>query len=218
MGLAGFCLLRTINQARLPVARRLEACATSDEKRCSLSFSNRVPLPDEDRSNFAARLRHHIRCCRFLNLLPHDCGSLGSTGRAEPTAGYSHARSKTFSVVVLSPPAATPSKAVENSVVKIFATLRQPDPTKPWAKKEPSDITASGAVISGKRILTNAHVVQYASEVQVQANQAGDKLPAIVKAVAPGMDLAILELEDEKFFDSHSPLPFKKSLPDSKER
>ena len=102
-------------------------------------------------------------------------------------------------------------------MVKIFATLRQPDPTKPWAKKEPSDITASGTVISGKRILTNAHVVQYASEVQVQANQAGDKLPAIVKAVAPGMDLAILELEDEKFFDSHSPLPFKKSLPDSKE-
>src|SRR5260370_24657140 len=31
------------------------------------------------------------------------------------------------------------------------------------------------------------------------------------------MDLAILELEDQKFFDSHSPLPFKKSLPDSKE-
>ena len=120
-------------------------------------------------------------------------------------------------VVVLSPPAATPSKAVENSVVKIFATLRQPDPSKPWTKKEPSDITASGTVISGKRILTNAHVVQYASEVQVQANQAGDKLPAIVKAVAPGMDLAILELEDAKFFDSHSPLPFKKSLPDSKE-
>ncbi|PYM06105.1 MAG: serine protease [Verrucomicrobia bacterium] len=119
-------------------------------------------------------------------------------------------------VVVLSP-AATPSKAVENSVVKIFATLRLPDPSKPWTKKEPNEITASGAVISGKRILTNAHVVQYASEVQVQANQAGDKLPATVKAVAPGMDLAILELEDQKFFDSHSPLPFKKSLPDSKD-
>jgi S1-C subfamily serine protease len=123
---------------------------------------------------------------------------------------------KASPVVVLSP-TATPSKAVENSVVKVFATLRLPDPTKPWTKKEPNEITASGAVISGKRILTNAHVVQYASEVQVQANQAGDKLPAIVKAVAPGMDLAILELEDQKFFDSHSPLPFKKSLPDSKE-
>lgn len=113
--------------------------------------------------------------------------------------------------------AATPSKAVENSVVKIFATLRQPDPTKPWAKKEPNDITASGVVISGKRILTNAHVVQYASEVQIQANQAGDKLPAIVKAVGPGIDLAVLELEDQKFFDTHAPLPFRKSLPDSKD-
>jgi len=113
--------------------------------------------------------------------------------------------------------AATPSKAVENSVVKIFATLRQPDPTKPWTKKEPNDITASGVVISGKRILTNAHVVQYASEVQVQANQAGDKLPAIVKAVGPGIDLAVLELEDQRFFDTHAPLPFRKSLPDSKD-
>jgi S1-C subfamily serine protease len=121
------------------------------------------------------------------------------------------------SPVVLLSPAATPSKAVENSVVKIFATLRLPDPNKPWTKKEPNEITASGAVISGNRILTNAHVVQYASEVQVQANQAGDKLSATVKAVAPGMDLAILELEDQKFFDSHSPLPFKKSLPDSKD-
>ena len=123
---------------------------------------------------------------------------------------------KSSPVVVLSPPA-TPSKAVENSVVKIFATLRQPDPTKPWSKREPTEITASGAVISGKRILTNAHVVQYASEVQVQANQAGDKLPAVVKAVGPGIDLAILELENQKFFDSHAPLPFRKSLPDSKD-
>src|SRR5438045_7471005 len=31
------------------------------------------------------------------------------------------------------------------------------------------------------------------------------------------MDLAILELEDQNFFDSHSPLPFRKSLPDSKD-
>jgi S1-C subfamily serine protease len=120
-------------------------------------------------------------------------------------------------IAALSPPAATPSKTVENSVVKIFATLRQPDPTKPWSKREPTEITASGTVISGKRILTNAHVVQYASEVQVQANQAGDKIPAVVKAVGPGIDLAILELEDQKFFDSHAALPFRKSLPDSKD-
>src|SRR5205085_11344467 len=89
--------------------------------------------------------------------------------------------------------------------------------SKAWTEQEQNEIAASGVVFSGKRILNNAHVVQHPSEVQVQANQAGDKLPAVVNAVGPWIDLAIIELEDQKFFDSHSPLPFKKSLPDSKD-
>jgi S1-C subfamily serine protease len=113
--------------------------------------------------------------------------------------------------------AVTPSKSVENSVVKVFSTLRAPDLTKPWSKQSPSDITGSGAVIAGKRILTNAHVVLYASEVQIQANQAGDKISARVEAVAPGIDLAVLKLDDEKFFDSHPPLKFRKALPEAKD-
>ena len=64
---------------------------------------------------------------------------------------------------------------VENSVVKIFSTMRYPDPYKPWTKGSPSEATGTGVVIKGKRILTNAHVVNYASQIQVQANQAGDK-------------------------------------------
>ena len=77
---------------------------------------------------------------------------------------------------------------VENSVVKVFATLRYPDPFKTWTKEAPSDVTAAGVVIEGKRILTNAHVVLYASQVQVQANEAGDKVAATVVAVAPGIE------------------------------
>src|ERR1700729_4332485 len=81
--------------------------------------------------------------------------------------------------------------AIENSVVKIFATMRYPDPFKPWTKQAPTEVSASGVVIEGKRILTNAHVVLYATQVQVQANATGDKLPATVVAVAPGIDLAV---------------------------
>jgi S1-C subfamily serine protease len=113
--------------------------------------------------------------------------------------------------------AVTPSKSVENAVVKVFSTLRAPDPTKPWSKQSPSEITGSGAVIGGKRILTNAHVILYASEVQIQANQAGDKISAHVESVAPGIDLAVLKLDDEKFFDSHPPLRLRKNLPDAKD-
>ena len=106
-----------------------------------------------------------------------------------------------------------PAPAIENSVVKVFATMRYPDPFKPWSKQAPSEVTASGVVIEGRRILTNAHVVLYASQVQIQANAAGDKVAATVVAVAPGIDLAILQLDDAAFFDRHPPLPRAGKLP-----
>jgi S1-C subfamily serine protease len=112
-------------------------------------------------------------------------------------------------------PAASP--AVENSVVKIFSTLRRPDPFKPWTKATPQDVTGSGVVIEGKRILTNAHVVGYASQVQIQASQDGDKVGATVVAIARGMDLALLKLDDESFFDKHPPVPRASVLPDVRE-
>jgi S1-C subfamily serine protease len=114
------------------------------------------------------------------------------------------------------PAAAAPAPApnLENAVVKVFATLRGPDPFKPWGKAAPQEVTGSGVVIEGKRILTNAHVVGYASQVQVQANQAGDKVSATVVAVARGIDLAILKLDDETFFDSRPPAPRASLLPE----
>jgi len=109
------------------------------------------------------------------------------------------------------------SDAVENSVVKVFSTVRYPDYFKPWTKESPSEISGSGVVIEGKRILSNAHVVNYASQVQIQANQAGDKISATVVAAYAGIDLAVLKLEDETFFDTHAPLPRAKMLPEIKD-
>ena len=117
------------------------------------------------------------------------------------------------------PPAASDPKssAVENAVVKIFSTARYPDLYKPWSKQAPRDATGTGIIIEGKRILTNAHVVLYASQVQVQANQSGDKISATVESIAPGIDLAVLKLDDETFFDSRPPLPRAPTLPDVKD-
>src|SRR5271167_2631509 len=111
---------------------------------------------------------------------------------------------------------AVESPALEDSVVKIFSTMRLPDPFKPWAKQAPSEATASGVVIEGRRILTNAHAVLYASQVQVQANAAGDKESATVLAIAPGIDLAVLQLDDPSFFDSHPPIGPALELPEIK--
>ncbi len=112
---------------------------------------------------------------------------------------------------------AVQAPALENSVVKIFSTMLFPDPFKPWTKQAPSESTASGVVIEGRRILTNAHAVLYASQVQVQANAAGDKVAATVLAIAPGIDLAVLQLDDPSFFDTHPPVARASKLPQIKD-
>jgi len=109
------------------------------------------------------------------------------------------------------PPA--PVAAIENSVVKVFATLRQPDLGKPWTKQPPATATGSGVIIDGKRILTNAHVVLYASQVEVQAHESGEKFAATVESIAPGIDLAVLRLDDETLFDGRSAVKRSARLP-----
>jgi S1-C subfamily serine protease len=111
-------------------------------------------------------------------------------------------------------PVKASSPNLDNAVVKVFSTIRAPDPTKPWTKQAPTEAIGSGVVIEGKRILTNAHVVLYASQVQVQGNLAGDKISATVVAVAPGIDLAILKLDDESFFNTHTPIARASALPE----
>src|SRR5262245_57984340 len=60
--------------------------------------------------------------------------------------------------------AAAPARAqgedesVSRSVVRIFSTKRSPDLYRPWRKKDGEDLTGTGVVIEGRRVLTNAHV------------------------------------------------------------
>ena len=105
--------------------------------------------------------------------------------------------------------------AIRESVVKISATMRLPDLTRPWTKQSPRDVSGTGVVIEGKRILTNAHVVTYASQLFVEPHQSSDKLVATVEAVSRGIDLAVLKLEDESFFEKHPALVRSGTLPET---
>ncbi|MFQ5683006.1 MAG: trypsin-like peptidase domain-containing protein [Candidatus Binatia bacterium] len=102
---------------------------------------------------------------------------------------------------------------MRNFVVKIHTTRRVPNVLKPWAMLSPEKISGTGVVFDGKLILTNAHVIQYASEIYVQPNQSAEKLPAHVVAIAPSIDLALLQLENVSFFKHLAPLPFAETLP-----
>jgi len=85
--------------------------------------------------------------------------------------------------------------AVKDAVVKIETRRSLPSFFSPWTRR-PKRGGGSGVVIEGGKILTCAHVVNYATQILVQPNDSADKLPAKIVALACGMDLAVLELED----------------------
>lgn len=95
----------------------------------------------------------------------------------------------------------------EESVVLITATLRLPNPIRPWVKQNPVEVRGAGVVIEGNRILTNYHIINYASEVTVRDGRGGDAYEARVESFGPAIDLATLALEDESFFEGARPIP-----------
>ncbi len=115
------------------------------------------------------------------------------------------------------PKAASRSAQLESAVVRIFSTARQPDLYRPWNKAAPTESTGSGVIIEGNRILTNAHVVNYASKVEVRAKEGGDRMAARVVAIARGIDLAVLELEDPSFFANRTAPARANALPEVKD-
>jgi S1-C subfamily serine protease len=102
---------------------------------------------------------------------------------------------------------------VRKSVVKITASIRSADYFRPWTKNSPQEVTGSGVVITGNRILTNSHVVNAASQIFVQPDKSSDKVQAKVLSIAPAIDLAVLKLEDPAFFEAHPPLQERLQLP-----
>ncbi|WP_193162982.1 S1C family serine protease [Microbulbifer hainanensis] len=105
---------------------------------------------------------------------------------------------------------------LKRSIIKIYTTAAAPDYFNPWALLNPQQLSGSGAVISGERILTNAHVVANGSYIQVQRHGDAQKFRARVQFVSHEADLALLTVEDESFFEGTRPLALGK-LPELQE-
>lgn len=96
--------------------------------------------------------------------------------------------------------------SIHNSIVKIMATHNHADYKSPWQRQGIHSVTGSGAIIEGKRILTNAHVVADQTLLEVQREGAGNTYTADVSFVCHSCDLAVLTVEDDSFFENAIPL------------
>ncbi|KAJ4968501.1 hypothetical protein NE237_015202 [Protea cynaroides] len=88
-----------------------------------------------------------------------------------------------------------------DSVVKIFTVTSSPNYFLPWQNKSQRETMGSGFVISGRRILTNAHVVADQTFVLVRKHGSPTKYKTEVQAVGHECDLAILVVENEEFWE-----------------
>jgi len=97
---------------------------------------------------------------------------------------------------------------VADSLVRIEVTSQEPDYRRPWTGGTIGGGSGSGFVIDGKRILTNAHVVSNGRFLSVSREGDPAVYPARVLHVAHDCDLALVTVDDPKFFRGAVPLEF----------
>jgi S1-C subfamily serine protease len=101
------------------------------------------------------------------------------------------------------------NEKIKESIVKIFTVAKSPDFKRPW-NSSIYRMSGSGSVISGNRILTNAHVVENHTFLEVRRYGETKRYEAKVLYVSHQADLAIITVKDKSFFKDITPLEFGK--------
>ena len=102
--------------------------------------------------------------------------------------------------------------SIEDSVVKVYQTHNIYDYSSPWSAPFQEKMSGSGFIISGNRILTNAHLISDAVFIQVKKTGGTKKYRAKAEWVGHDCDLAILAVPDEEFFASIAPLEIASTI------
>ena len=95
---------------------------------------------------------------------------------------------------------------IKDALVKIYTSYVVPDYYNPWNMRGISKGSGSGCIISGNRILTNAHVIADSTFIQVQRYGQAKLYEAEVLNVSHDADLALLTVKDTSFFKGIIPL------------
>jgi S1-C subfamily serine protease len=109
------------------------------------------------------------------------------------------------------PPLGTPlpeGSEPEKSVVQIFTEFVEPNWAAPWIFDIPRRASGTGFLIGGDRIMTNAHVVAWTTQLVVRKYHDPKPYFAHVEFVAHDIDLAVIKVEDPDFYKGMKPLDF----------
>jgi len=76
-----------------------------------------------------------------------------------------------------------------DAVVKVFCVHTEPNFSLPWQRKRQYSSSSSGFIISGRRVLTNAHSVEHYTQVKLKKRGSDTKYLATVLAIGTECDI-----------------------------
>lgn len=106
---------------------------------------------------------------------------------------------------------------LEDCVVRLTSQVRFPNPIRPWTRANAIEGSGTGVHIGGGRILTNAHLVLYATEVDVLSRGGRERTETTVQFVDPESDLAILVAKDSDLLQKLPVMPIAGEDPKTQE-
>lgn len=108
------------------------------------------------------------------------------------------------------PAAQADGASIATSVVQLSVYADPPDLATPWQTEGTDLYYGSGVIMEGQRILTNAHVVESAVGIEVKRADGSERFPAKVVFISHDADLALVEVEDPRFFQGAPAVPIGK--------
>jgi len=102
---------------------------------------------------------------------------------------------------------------VRKSLVRITATAQEPNYRIPWNPGAVGSGSGAGFIIGGNRVLTNAHVVGNARFISLERENDPKHYIAKVQHIGHDCDLAVLTVQDPKFFEGTVALSFTNQIP-----
>jgi len=96
---------------------------------------------------------------------------------------------------------------IRKSLARISNTAQEPNYRIPWLPGAQGGGSGTGWVVSKDRLMTNAHVISNAKFLTVEKEGDPRKYIAHVEHVAHDCDLALVKVDDPRFFQGTKPLP-----------
>ncbi len=102
---------------------------------------------------------------------------------------------------------------LEQSVVRINSYANQYNYFAPWNAASQIGRAGSGFIVKGDLIVTNAHVVENSSYIDVGLSAQSDRYQAELVAIDKSCDLALLKVNSTEFWSKVSPVELSDELP-----